>query len=171
MPAIRALSDTHLDFVRFSDKNTTSYRPTNEDCLMRIVTTPNFCKVCIEGLWYALLKRVDLIDDATTGCAHDFKAKKWSRSLGISLLPLAQFRNPVISRKESYTITWSKDGKVLDAFKNKTRLTVEDKHSLGVYAVNVTFFTEEVRVDKDGLLSSSHEFEVKAHCTPRASTD
>lgn len=30
---------------RWSDKNQTSYRPTNEDCLMRIVTTPSFCKV------------------------------------------------------------------------------------------------------------------------------
>lgn len=136
---------------------------------MRIVTTPDFCKVCTEGLWYALLKRVDLIDDVDDTCAHDAATGKWTRSLAVDLLPLAQFRNPVVSHAESYTITWSKDGKVLDAFTNKTRLSAYDEDSLGVYTVKVTFSTEEVRVDKDGLLSSGTEFVVGNYCSSQAS--
>lgn len=136
---------------------------------MRIVTTPDFCKVCTEGLWYALLKRVDLIDDVDDTCAHDATTGKWTRSLGVQLLPLGQFRSPAVSHAESYAITWSKDGKVLDAFTNKTHLSVDDEDSLGVYTVNVAFSTEEVRVDKDGLLSSGEGFVVGSYCNSRAS--
>lgn len=37
-------------FPTFSEDNITSYRPTNEACLMRLVTFPNFCSPCLESL-------------------------------------------------------------------------------------------------------------------------
>ncbi|KAK7689832.1 hypothetical protein QCA50_006471 [Cerrena zonata] len=84
----------HGIFPTFSETNTTTYRPTNEDCLMRIVTTPNFCKACLEGLWHSLLRRVDLIDDIVTDCeiAPGFPTT-WKRTLDLKLVPLAQFRD------------------------------------------------------------------------------
>ncbi|KAL1408329.1 hypothetical protein Q8F55_005137 [Vanrija albida] len=39
-------------------------RPTNEECLMRDVTYPNFCPVCAHGLRAALLKRIEKKKDA-----------------------------------------------------------------------------------------------------------
>ncbi|OSX57195.1 hypothetical protein POSPLADRAFT_1050237 [Postia placenta MAD-698-R-SB12] len=148
-------------FPTFSNKNQTSYRPTNEDCLMRIVTTPNFCKVCLEGLWLSLLRRVDLIDSFRVGCVETTSdtpspapdAKKWKRTLEVDLVPLAQFREEGIDGDESYTITWLKDREVLEAFTNKTRVEVDDNElALGSYIVDVQFTTPEVRVDKDHLL-------------------
>ncbi|KXN73685.1 hypothetical protein CONCODRAFT_30708, partial [Conidiobolus coronatus NRRL 28638] len=39
-----------------------TYRPTSEGCLMRNMTSPNFCNVCKEGMWYQFLNKISLID-------------------------------------------------------------------------------------------------------------
>ncbi|KAI0345646.1 hypothetical protein BDW22DRAFT_1324402 [Trametopsis cervina] len=146
-------------YPTFSLSNTTTYRPTNEDCLMRIVTTPNFCNVCIEGLWYSLLKRVDLIDSVGTGCSV-----KKTPTANLTLVPLAQFRDVPVAPKESWTVTWYKDGKVLDAFANKTVVEFDDAGAAGSYAVAVQYFTEEIRVDAENLTSSRREFTIDQTC-------
>ncbi|KAI0927498.1 hypothetical protein AcV5_008025 [Taiwanofungus camphoratus] len=164
-------------FPTFSEKNETSYRPTNEDCLMRIVTTPNFCKVCLEGLWLSLLRRVDLIDDMHAGCEWEhpgpdvevdipapLEKGKWKRIIGLDLVPLAQFREEAAGVHESYVITWAKDGQILESFTNKTMVEVDDEIAYGTYSVDVSFTTAEVRVDKEGLLQSRREYVVSSMC-------
>ncbi|KAF9453158.1 hypothetical protein P691DRAFT_802037 [Macrolepiota fuliginosa MF-IS2] len=153
-------------YPTYSDKNETSYRPTNEDCLMRVVTTPNFCKVCIEGLWLSLLKRVNLIDNFTESCTRAGLPDPWAKSFNLELVPLAQLRQGVEGpiNNEAYAIVWEKDGVVLDEFANQTYVTVDDAGSVGVYTVSVKFSTDEVRVDKEGLLKASLRHEVKTRC-------
>lgn len=144
-------------FPTFSIDNDTSYRPTNDDCLMRSVTKPNFCKVCLEGLWLSLLKRIDLVDNFKIACGRDRR-----RIFGVDLVPLAEFREPPVSSEESYSIAWSKDGKVLPQFANMTHIDVSDE--VGTYHVDIRFSTEEVRVDEDGLLGASRSFTVTETC-------
>lgn len=144
-------------FPTFSMDNDTSYRPTNDDCLMRSVTKPNFCNVCLEGLWISLLKRIDLIDNFKILCGDDRH-----RTFEVDLVPLAEFREHPVSSEEGYTITWSKDGKVLAQFANMTHVDVGDE--VGTYHVDVQFSTKEVRVDKDGLLGASRSFTVTEPC-------
>ncbi|OCH90452.1 hypothetical protein OBBRIDRAFT_793331 [Obba rivulosa] len=160
-------------FPTFSEKNKTSYRPTNEDCLMRQVTTPNFCKVCIEGLWLSLLRRVDLIDDLRLGCQWELDTEspdkpspvgKWKRTLELDLIPLAQFRAGGSATQESYAITWVKDGHILENFTNRTSLEVDDEDALGHYTISVRFTTTEVRMDRDGLLHSEWRHAVRSTC-------
>jgi hypothetical protein len=147
----------------------TTYRPTNEDCLMRIVTSPNFCKVCLEALWFALLSKTKLIDGIIQTC----KGKK--KHIDLSLVPLAQLRETALplkpgsneALKESYTIEWFKQGLRLDAFANKTTLVVGEKipseERIG-YSVKVKYTTEEIRKDQPGLTSDTMEFEVGNEC-------
>ncbi|EPT00242.1 hypothetical protein FOMPIDRAFT_1163230 [Fomitopsis schrenkii] len=149
-------------FPTFSDVNVTSYRPTNEDCLMRIVTTPNFCKVCLEDLWLKLLRRVDLIDSLRTSCVR--KGREWVRHLELDLVPLGQFREEPVDVKESYSIIWTKDGRVLEEFTNERVLEIPDAGAAGVYTAHVEYLTEEVRVDKEGLLKSNREHRILATC-------
>lgn len=159
-------------FPTFSETNTTTYRPTNEDCLMRIVTTPNLCKACLEGLWLSLLRRVDFIDDVVSGCEIiPGYPTSWKRTLDLRLVPLAQFRNPgesFLAEKlhESYSIVWFKNGAILDDFKDKTHVEIDDAdgNGVGVYTVEVTFKTDEVRVDPDGLLSTGGDYNVVDRC-------
>ncbi|EMD39663.1 hypothetical protein CERSUDRAFT_111969 [Gelatoporia subvermispora B] len=161
-------------FPTFSEQNETSYRPTNEDCLMRQVTTPNFCRVCVEGLWLSLLRRVDLIDGIRSRCDweldmgfsdEDPPIGKWKRTLDLDLIPLAQFRAERRAPHESYTVTWAKDGQILERFTNKTQLKVDDQDGPGVYSVSVQFTTSEVRVDRDGLLESERSHTVSGTCS------
>jgi hypothetical protein len=124
---------------------------------MRSVIKPNFCKVCLEGLWLSLLKRIDLIDNLRVMCGRDRH-----RTFEVDLVPLADFREHPVSSEESYSIAWSKDGEVLPQFANMTHVDVSDK--VGTYRVDVQFSTEEVRVDKDGLLGASRSFTVAGTC-------
>ena len=131
---------------------------------MRQVTTPNFCKVCIEGLWTSLLRRVDLIDDVVTECSTSAGSDKVNLTADLQLVPLASLRTDAVAPEESYTILWTKDGELLSRFTNKTQLIVEDADADAVYTVDVTFTTEEVRVDKEGLLSSHRDIAVSERC-------
>ncbi|KAI0682809.1 IgA peptidase M64-domain-containing protein [Cytidiella melzeri] len=146
-------------YPTYSLDNTTTYRPTNEACLMRIVTTPDFCKVCTEDLWLKLLKRVDLIDDVEIGCS-----KAGTRVVSLKLVPLAELRDVPVTQTESWAITWYKDGKVLDAFTNTTTVDLGDKHAFGTYTIDVQFFSEEIRVDKEGLTASRRNFTIDQSC-------
>ncbi|KAJ7163028.1 IgA peptidase M64-domain-containing protein [Mycena filopes] len=145
-------------YPTFSITNETTYRPTNEDCLMRQVTTPNFCKACIEGLWLALLQGVNLIDGIDETCGQTSTSKS---TLTLHLVPLAQFRPfTVAGVDESYSVVWSKDGVELPELANLTQVEVGE----GGYGVKVQYLTSEVRVDKEGLLEAKGEHVVGAKC-------
>ncbi|KAG6900638.1 hypothetical protein C0993_006742 [Termitomyces sp. T159_Od127] len=159
-------------YPTFSEDNQTTYRPTNDDCLMRWVTTPDFCKVCIEGLWLSLLRRVNLIDGIQEGCeqgafnANESSTSAWIKVLDLKLVPLAQFRERETRAKESYTIKWWKDQKLLRDFTNQTRLALNDLEAIGNYSISVTFSTDEVRLDKDNLLTAGYTYQISTTCGP-----
>ncbi|KAH9932711.1 IgA peptidase M64-domain-containing protein [Epithele typhae] len=150
-------------YPTFSETNETSFRPTNEDCLMRIVTTPDFCKSCTEGLWHALLRRVSLVDGLAVGCASLARAAAPSRVLDLALVPLAHLRAAPVGVDEALIITWTRDGVEVPEFANATRF-VDDGGAVGSYAVRVRYATEEVRVDPDGLLEATAAVVVTTRC-------
>lgn len=166
---------------------------------MRIVTSPNFCKACIEvlhspvfrrydlisnalsikGLWLSLLQHVNLVDNVVENCvlstaSHDDDVGSWKKTLTAQLVPLGQFRESGslssyahdYAAKESYTITWTKDGKLLPAFTNSTVLEIDndDDEAMGTYTIDVTYTTDEVLEDKNGLLTSGGEYTVSKKC-------
>ncbi|KAJ7243740.1 IgA peptidase M64-domain-containing protein [Mycena rebaudengoi] len=149
----------------YSFDNTTTYRPTNNDCLMRTVTVPNFCGACLEGLWLQLLRRISLIDGIDASCPRHLDA---NTTLTLRLVPVAQFRTTAVAGlDESYTITWARDGAVLQQWANHTRVDARP----GTYTVRVKYTTSEVRVDRDDLLSASMEYTVSEECSTRKMID
>ncbi|PPQ67716.1 hypothetical protein CVT25_009322 [Psilocybe cyanescens] len=140
-------------YPTYSDVNETSYRPTNGDCLMRAVTTPNFCKVCLETLWLNLLRNVTFIDDINESCSQRSDSPSiLVKTLRLGLLPLAHLRNSDIIPNESYTIFWKKNGKALPQYTNKTVIEIEED-SVGEYTATVKFSTEEIRINSPRLES------------------
>lgn len=161
---------------RFSATNRTTYRPTNEGCLMRDVLTPNFCKVCIEELWLRLLRRISIIEDAKSDC----------RSFSINLLPLAQFRTneTLVGTEESYEIVWSRrregnfplivisrsyqtfagqKDRTFEDFSGKIVLVLSESDDIrpgDTIAVVVRFVTEEIRLDAKGYLRDGAEWTI-----------
>ena len=132
---------------------------------MRVVTTPDFCKVCLEGLWLALLRRVELVEDIIGGCVYDLPSGAWRRTIDTQLLPLAQFRKEGQVSGESYKLQWFKNGQELIAFGNQTRVEIDDGEGPGRYSLVVNFHTDEVLVDKDNLLRSEVDFTVATFCS------
>ncbi|KZV70391.1 hypothetical protein PENSPDRAFT_579420 [Peniophora sp. CONT] len=143
-------------FPTFSETNETSYRPTNEDCLMRITNEPNFCSVCIEGLWMSLLSRVELIEDSTSTCVFDAPTGKWTRELSVDLVDLTD--------RGEYITSWSRNGLPLPEWANATRIEIPDVSALGEYSVDVRFVTEEIRADPHGYSTAYSAFTVEHHC-------
>jgi len=151
--------------------NTTTYRPTNEGCLMRQVVYPNFCPVCIEGLWLHLLKRVDLIDNVSVTCPS---APTGPISLNVALLSLAHLRKPEekhLGNKESYAILWKHDGITVDPWTNATTVEVQLADAGGKWEVFVEFSTPEVHKDEQGYLLGQRDFILTDVCSGEGRTE
>jgi hypothetical protein len=131
---------------------------------MRIVTTPSFCKVCVEGLWHALLQRLDLIDGVFTFCEKRELGSPVQRVIELNLVHLAQFREDLVGAgasvdvKEAFVVNWKRGSESLPVLQNQTRIEVDDAPD--TYSVEVQFLTDEVRSDPKGYLRSFREFAV-----------
>lgn len=155
-------------FLADGEAEPETYRPTSQHCLMRTVTNPNFCKVCKEELWKALLRRTRLIDNLYTRCVDSDRGNL--RLLVAKLLPLAHLRPAraayiTESNHETYTVRWRKDGIAMHDLDNQTTVTVQDGlEATGNWTVEVLFKTDEVRVDPEGLLKDAGWVNVKERC-------
>ncbi|TRM62161.1 IgA peptidase M64-domain-containing protein [Schizophyllum amplum] len=142
-------------FPTFDDQNATRFRPTNEDCLMRLVTAPGFCNVCLESLWLTLLAQVDLIDGVDETCGPE-----GVHAIDLRLVALGQLREKDIGVKERYTVTWSKDDAVMESLTDAMAIAVRNGET---WTVDVAFSTEEVRKDEEGRLLSTRTV-TTSHC-------
>lgn len=159
--------------------NTTTYRPTNEGCLMRMVGTSRFCPVCQEGLWGSLLKRVRLIDEVAvdssffrhffflcsrSGSPHPHRLGRATDQtflskpvladtyqVSLSLPSLADLRPPTspFGSAESYTISWSRNLLSLPHLANQTDFALAKEDGKGEWRVEVTFESGEIRNKAD----------------------
>ncbi|RKO93778.1 hypothetical protein BDK51DRAFT_26001 [Blyttiomyces helicus] len=144
-------------FPTFDLYNRKTYRPTNEGCLMRNMSSTVFCPVCIEGLWQNLLSKISLIDSLTATC----DGATGTTTLSLVVLPLAHFRTANVIRVpgERYIVRWTRNGRHVPEWDDKFEVAVE-KGLEGVWAVDVKFETPEVRVDTNKVLKSSKKIKV-----------
>eukprot|EP01047_Picozoa_sp_COSAG01_P051717 COSAG01_NODE_5365_length_4308_cov_1.852697_7_plen_139_part_00 len=63
-------------------------RPGNELCLMRNMSSADFCKPCIEGMWHQFLMRMSLIDDVTVS----YDEVEATATVTLVPVPVGQFR-------------------------------------------------------------------------------
>ncbi|KAI1120545.1 IgA peptidase M64-domain-containing protein [Nemania abortiva] len=145
----------HGLYPTFSETNQTSYRPTNDYCTMRSVYSPNYCYACLEGLWLALLKPLSFIDNVTQTAQPD-----GSTNASLSLLALAQFREIPIPHKEAYTILWygTDNETVLTKWTNSTSAVFAP--DVEEFGVEIRFSSEQIKVDKEGILTEKARFAV-----------
>ncbi|KAI1080162.1 IgA peptidase M64-domain-containing protein [Whalleya microplaca] len=146
----------HGLYPTFSAKNVTTYRPTNDLCLMRGLYSVDFCSACIEGLWLSLLGKLTLIDNVTQVAQPDS-----STNVTLDLLPLGEFRKIPNAHEEAYTILWYGADKdvVLADWTNSTSALIEPGTT--EFGVKVSFWTEQVRVDTAGTLVQEKRYTVQ----------
>ncbi|KAG8830081.1 hypothetical protein FRC17_005475 [Serendipita sp. 399] len=141
-------------YPTFTMLNETTYRPTNQGCLMRQVVLPNFCKPCTEGLWLQLLKRIELIDDLSV--IYDIKSE--NVFVQVVPVPLGQFRGEAPTGPEFIDIVWTLNGTLVEAHNNQTQFFMPVSEAIGSWKVSLTLSTHEVKVDERGYLTSVRNF-------------
>ncbi|ORY07472.1 hypothetical protein K493DRAFT_149716, partial [Basidiobolus meristosporus CBS 931.73] len=129
-------------YPTFDYKKRKTYRPTNERCLMRDMSSEQFCAPCKEGLWAKFLARVSLIDELKATPTPNGK------QIEINLTPirLAHLREKRINN-EKYTLTWYKNGKKQREYSNKYKFTLPKQKATGEWTAELHFSTTEVRAD------------------------
>jgi hypothetical protein len=147
---------SHVSFYPTWDiDGTKHYRPTSESCLMRNMTTNQFCSVCKEGMWRSFLSKISLIDSVNVEChASGHRAT-------VVPLKLAQFRQNGIISGEKYTVVWTKNKKRISEFDDLFTITIPASESAAEWKVKVVFETPEVRYDPDNALITERTFSVK----------
>lgn len=101
----------------------------------------------------SLLKPLSLIDNVTQVVQSD-----GSTNVTLDLLPLAQFRKVPNPHAESYTILWygADENVVLEKWTNSTSALIGP--DIAEFGVEVTFWTEQVRVDKASVLKEKERY-------------
>jgi hypothetical protein len=136
------------------------YRPDHERCLMRNMSSPHFCVVCLEGMWLHLLSRISLIDGV------DVTKENKSARVVLRALPLAHLRagsgGARSSSAERYEVTWTLNGKEQPELKDKFEWVLPLDVAAGQWHVKVHFVTPEVRYDPKGYTTSTQSFTISA---------
>lgn len=128
-----------------------SYRPDNELCLMRNMTSQVFCPICQETIWLQFLTRISLIDNVTV------TESSTSVYVSLTLLPVAQFRRTPIAG-ESYVINWYKNDVQIPSLSNLISWSESKVSAAGEWTTVVQFITPEVRSDPENLLTATQSF-------------
>jgi hypothetical protein len=127
---------------------------------MRQVTTPDFCAVCMEGLWARVLARVDLVDTAGAACVRG------ERVLSVRLVPLGQFREGEgKGAGERYRIRWTRDGVERPEWEDEVEVRARGKEGVGHWRADVRFESDQIRKDEEGVTRGGVQWVVDSECT------
>lgn len=141
------------------------YRPDHERCLMRNMSSPDFCVVCLEGMWLNLLSRISLIDSVNV--TTDAKVA----SAVLHALPLGQKRHrpaatttttddAAPATDERYVLTWLRNGQEQPELQDRFEWTLPLEAARGQWVAKLHFLTPEVRYDPRGYTTSSQAFTI-----------
>jgi hypothetical protein len=128
------------------------YRPNNELCLMRNMSSEVFCPVCVENNWHEFFARISLFDDVTVETSGSIV------TVTAHLVPLAQLREGGALPGENYVVTWRQNGVVRSDLSNRFSFSEALTTARGTWTVTAQYQTLEVRVDPNGLLTDSESF-------------
>lgn len=131
-------------------------RPGNELCLMRNMSSPAFCKPCIEGMWQQFMMRMSLID----GVVVDVDGE--DASVSMQVVPLGQFREVAVPGvTERYTVSYTFEGVPQPQFDDQFVFDVGPAFA-GAWTATMVYETSEVRYDPSNLLTFTYDFNVGA---------
>ena len=136
-------------FPTWDIRGSKSYRPTNDFCIMRNMTSPRFCPVCVEGMHLNFLQKIRLIDGVDIKCVGKFGLAS------VKAIPYGQF-NKTRQRNSHYDIKWTVDGRELVQFRDQIIAT---NLTSGSYEVALELNTPHVRVDTK-YLSDKNLFKI-----------
>jgi hypothetical protein len=157
-------------YPTYDSRGQKTWRSNHEFCLMRNMSSTQFCSVCKEGLWLRLLTKASLLDEINVECQrtrdqksnkHKHKGKKVFTSFGVEakVIPLGQLREDQSKRVHGEVLKtrWYRNGIHQAEHDDKFKIKVPaDKE--GIWEFHTELKTPEVRRDPRGLLKASKVF-------------
>eukprot|EP01060_Flectonema_neradi_P039500 TRINITY_DN8720_c0_g1_i2.p1 TRINITY_DN8720_c0_g1~~TRINITY_DN8720_c0_g1_i2.p1 ORF type:complete len:490 (+),score=87.69 TRINITY_DN8720_c0_g1_i2:331-1800(+) len=132
-----------------------TYRPQNEVCLMRNMTSPNFCVACKEGMWWQFFMRMSAIDDIVV--EHHLLRTH----VKVETVELGQFRKePIVGLNDRFDITWTHNNVPYPDLTGYFSWDLATTEARGTWVATVTYHTDEVRIDPNNLLTFTKSFTV-----------
>lgn len=130
------------------------YRPNHERCLMRNMTSVDFCVVCVEDMWLQLLEKISLIDDVVVATAGG------EVTTTLLAIPLAHFRAEGPRPGELYEVTWKRDGVVQTDLQDVFIWSKPASEAAGEWSVTLQYINPEIRSDPRGYTVDSFDFDI-----------
>lgn len=124
----------------FSGNSKGAFRPQNEVCLMRNMTSQKFCVIDQENMWIQFLRRMSLIDDV-----HLKSENSTHVHVAADLVKVGQLRQGHKIPGEKYSVWWYKGGSEVVELRDKFEFVRAKSESIGSWQLKVSFATEEVR--------------------------
>eukprot|EP00026_Physarum_polycephalum_P006276 Phypoly_transcript_06318.p1 GENE.Phypoly_transcript_06318~~Phypoly_transcript_06318.p1 ORF type:complete len:311 (+),score=22.42 Phypoly_transcript_06318:833-1765(+) len=140
-------------YPTWSSSGRVTYRPTNELCLMRNMTSSVFCPICQEAIWIQFFKRMSLIDNVTLTTSGS------NTQVNLGLVQLAELR-PIPVKGEAYSVNWFRNNVEDVTLRNITQWTRPTTIAAGNWRVSAKFITPEVRSDPNNLLTATKTFTI-----------
>jgi len=123
------------------------YRPTNELCLMRNMSSPKFCEICIENNWLHFFRSVNLIDNITAVCNNLMV------TVTLDVIPIGMKREKKLlgGESESYEVTWYRNNIEVPELKDMYKFEVQRANGGGNWKAELHYVTSMIRYDPLGL--------------------
>lgn len=149
-------NDHHVSAYPLFDKNNqvAGFRPTNRTCLMRDMTSVEFCQICQENNWLKFFAKISMIDDL------QIDESKELVKVSVLTPPLGDMRVDKTLKKEDVLVTWFHNNEEVKELVNQTSWEDERKFVQGTWRVQVELSTPEVRHDPRRLLKAIRNFQL-----------
>jgi len=149
----------HMDDRKFvgayptwrQNKVLAGYRPTNEACLMRNMSSTAFCSVCYEGMWMRFFAKMSAIDGATVLCQTN------DLFITLNTVKLGQLRQGGAEPGEWLQVRWYYNQTLQAEFNDHFQIYASKSWS-GNWRAEVDYITPLVRADPNKLLHFVHSF-------------
>jgi len=132
-----------------------AYRSQNEHCIMRNMSSTDFCVADRENLWLKQVGAISLIDNVTV----TYATTEGTATAVVDMVPFGQFRDEPVPG-ESYFCTWTKNGFEQPSLANQFTWTLPQSEANGEWAVSVKLVTTDVRSDPNDAMSARATFRV-----------
>jgi hypothetical protein len=138
----------------YNGQNRRGFRSQNELCLMRNMTSVEFCEVCKENLWLQFFRKINCIDNVEVNQSNG------NVNVEAIFIKIGQFREGGSFEGEKFEIKWFKDNRLQSQLNDKSKWTMKEGDAIGRWKIEAVYKSKEIRQDSSNLSHFSKTFTI-----------
>jgi hypothetical protein len=139
----------------YSGQSRNGFRSQNELCLMRNMTSVEFCEVCKENLWLQFFRKMNCIDKVEV-------SKEGANEVNVEAIfvKIGQFREGGALDGEKFEIKWFKGNQQQRNLDNKETWKMNLNDAVGSWKIEAIYQSKEIRSDPSKVSHFSRTFTI-----------